>query len=171
MAWAARNTRPSSSTASQVAQPEPAAPMRAEAGTATLSSCTWYWQSEAMENIWVRVTPSAFGSTRNRSMSVGPVPVRASTTRWVAAAANGTCHLVPVRRNPSPSARASTCTPLGPKPLFGSSQAVVAMAVPLAISGRRSCFWSSVPARRSSPALSTALTKWGDGARARPSSS
>ena len=42
-------------------------------------------QSEAIENIWVRVTPAAVGSTRNRSTSVGPSPVRASTTRWVAA--------------------------------------------------------------------------------------
>ena len=70
-----------------------------------------------------------------------------------------------------PSASARTSTPHGEKPFSGSSQAGERIASPEA-TGRSHCsFWASLPAATSTPPLMTALTKWGVGARARPSSS
>ena len=63
----------------------------------------------------------------------------------VAADANGTCHFTPSSTKPSPSAVAVACTPRGPKPLPGSSHAVVRIASPVTIRGSHSCFCSSVP--------------------------
>ena len=97
-------------------------------------------------------------------------PVRASTTIAVAAVAKGTCHFTPSSTKPSPSEVAVACTPRGPKPLPGSSHAVVTIASPLTMRGSHARFCSSVPARSSTPALITALTKCGVGASARPSS-
>ncbi len=97
--------------------------------------------------------------------------MRASTTRAWAAEAKGTCHLTPSSTQPSPSARAVMATPSGPKPRWGSSQAGTTMASPDAIRGSHACCWASDPAATSTPALITALAKWGEGARDRPSSS
>ncbi len=53
-----------------------------------------------MVSCWVRLTPSAAGSTRNRSTSVSASPVRARTTRRLADDAKATCRLVPDRVQP-----------------------------------------------------------------------
>ena len=154
-------------TASQVAQRVTVVPTSASAPTCTPSKSTRYCVSDAMVICWVRVTPGACGSTRN---SDGPSPVRASTRRRSAALANWTWRLAPSSRQPSPSAVAARCTPSGPNPPLGSSHAGVRIASPAAIRGSHSARCSADPACASTPPLMTELTKWGDGARARPSS-
>ena len=149
----------------------PASPIRSVAVTRTPSRSTRYWVSELMDIFWVSVTPAAFGSTRNRSTASSASPVRARTTSRSAELAKYTCCLVPVSVNPSPSASARSCTPRGPKPFSGSSQAGVRIAAPVATFGSHSSRWASEPARTSAPAETTQLTRCGVGANARPSSS
>ena len=139
--------------------------------TLTAASSTLYWASEAMVSCWVSVTPTAAGSTRNRSTSPGASPVRASTISWEAADAKATWRLVPVMVHPSPSGTARTWTPVGPELFSGSSQAGVRMASPVTIPGSHACFWLSLPERARLAPERTELTKWGDGAMARPNSS
>ena len=62
-------------------------------------------------------------------------------------------------------------TPRGEKPFSGSSQAGVRTASPEAMARNHRSFCAGLPAAASTPPLMTALTKWGVGARARPSSS
>ena len=104
-------------------------------------------------------------------MSSTPSPVRASTTRRVADEAKATWRLMPVMVHPSPSGTARTCTPVGPELFSGSSQAGVRMASPVTMPGSQACFCSSLPERANAPPETMELTKWGEGAMARPNSS
>ena len=97
--------------------------------------------------------------------------MRARTTSREADEAKATCRLVPESTNPSPSGTARTCTPFGPKPFSGSSQAGVRMASPDTMRGSHSSLSASLPECASAPPDRIELTKWGDGASERPNSS
>ena len=92
--------------------------MRSAAATRTPSSSTWYCVSEARLRCWVSVTPGARGIDQEEvDVASGASPVRASTTRRVAALAKGTWRFVP-REHEAVAVAASraSCTPSGPKP-------------------------------------------------------
>ena len=160
---------------SQAAQPAPGAasgpPRRASASTVTPSKVARYWVSDEIDIRCSVVRPPASEGTANRSMSVSPFPVRASTTSRSAAAANCTWILAPSSTNPSPLDRAVSCTPRGLKPPPGSSHPTVAMASPEAIPASSPACCSREPACVIAPAAITQLTKWGSGASERPNSS
>ena len=141
-------------------------------GTRTPSSSTWYWVSDAIGQLLGERDPVGL-RVDEEQVDVGSAsPVRASTSSRSAAAANGTCHLVPVSAKPAAVVAARVRTPGGPKPLSGSSHAGredrLARGDPgqplglLRVGARR---------RPATPAAITALTKCGDGASDRPSSS
>ncbi len=72
---------------------------------------------------------------------------------------------------PSPSGTARTWTPVARDVFSGSSQAGVKMASPVTMPGSHACFCSSLPERARTPPDRIELTKWGEGAMARPNSS
>ena len=117
---------------------------------------------------WVSVTPGAVGSTRNRSTSSRRRRCAPSTTsrgrrRCERRRATSRRRARSRRRRPSRVA----CTPRGPKPLSGSSQAVVRIASPETILGSHSCFCSSVPRREQHARAHRPRSRSGATARAR----
>ena len=150
----------------------PPSPMRSSSVSTTASNETSYWVSEAMEYCWRKVTPTAVGSTRKRSIASSSSPVRASTTSRSAAAAKVTWRFRPLsRKPPAPSGSARTWTPRGENPFSGSNQAGVRMDSPEAMPPSHCDFMPVLPAWAITPPESTALAKCGVGANARPNSS
>ncbi len=151
-----------------------AAPMRSDSATGTSSNDDLVLRVGGhAELLRQRRRPERSGRRGRGRRHARPCRVRASTSRRVAARANCTCRLVPWSRYAcrrsrvaarSDARRAVSALRLEPRRredrLAGRD---------LRAATRRFC--ASLPARASTPALMTALTKCGDGASARPSSS
>ena len=127
-----------------------------------------YCVSDEIVSCCASVIPAAFGSRRK---NVGPIvgareheeTIGRGRERHVAFGAGR----VASRRR---RRVARSCTPSGPNPRLGSSHAVVTITSPAEMAGATRRFCASDPASRMTPPLMTELTKWGDGASARPSS-
>ena len=138
--------------------------MRVGAGTRTPSKSTRYCVSDAIVICCVSVTPARVGSTRNRSTSSAPSPVRASTTQRVGRRGERHVPLRAVEHEPvAVGVGAQLHALAGRSRRSGSSHAGVRIASPAAIRGSHSARCSSVPGpqrarRRSSPSSRSAAT-------------
>ena len=170
IAWAASRMMPSCITAFQVAQPEPAAPMRSPPATRTSSKLDLVLrvggEAALLRERHARRRADRPGRGRRRS---SPRPVRASTSRRVGRAREarrGASRRRARSRRRRGFGRAAA-RPSGRSRRRARARRASRIASPDAIFGSHACFCSSLPAASSAPAPTSDARRSAASARAR----